>query len=615
MLKLSKLATIAVFSALTVNPVYAQEQPATELSSEITSDNQEKINKQPVVDSLGNPVFIIMLDEATVENTDARDEAPARDALSIENAKDVKGWHLPKARKLVKLLEKEYGFNAINMTSYIFSSVVAALTPKLVDRIRIDPRVEKLIPVYEGLDFASAPPWSDIVSGSETISWGKTAIETNDTMTSSTTMYVIDGGVINHPDLNLTIAPINTYDANTGQGSTNPLHATHVSGIIGARINNTYTRGVNPNQSIISVHSGGDTSTMNSAIDWVFAHAEQNNVYGVANMSISHKGDLKIWAHTNEGGRAIRSTSNRVLFVQAAGNIKKDACNYSFATTYNNNQSLSANPVDGIVVVGGLNTTGAQQWPFSQSNAPYPYNTIPQEDGSNYGSCVEMWAPSNNILSSFPNLSPPISWGTGYLSGTSMAAPFVAGLAARFGSTNATPVQREYHLRSRLSGYPDAGWLYADLSGIAIKMPQLNKVPAYTTPNRLTPVGITASSTLSGTFPSATQDGKYATTTSWNAGSPIGWIEFDLGSIKTIRAIRMSPEQSLTGLTTHNVYVGNTPAPTTLRVSINELTDNKAPIARKFPDNGTVQGRYVRISSDTTGSSWLAWREVETYGN
>lgn len=158
MLKLSKLATIAVFSALTVSHVYAQEQPATDLTSKITSDDQAKINKQPVVDSLGNPVFIIMLDEATVENTDARDEAPARDALSIENAKDVKGWHLPKARKLVKLLEKEYGFNAINMTSYIFSSVVAALTPKLVDRIRIDPRVEKLIPVYEGLDFASTPP-------------------------------------------------------------------------------------------------------------------------------------------------------------------------------------------------------------------------------------------------------------------------------------------------------------------------------------------------------------------------------------------------------------------------------------------------------------------------
>lgn len=276
---------------------------------------------------------------------------------------------------------------------------------------------------------------------------------------------------------------------------------------------------------------------------------------------------------------------------------------------------MSANPVDGIVVVGGLNAAGAQQFPFSQNNASSPY-TGGWEPGSNYGSCVEMWAPSNSIRSSWPNnLGTPISWGTGYLSGTSMAAPFVAGLAARFGSTNATPVQREYHLRSRLSGYPDAGWLYADLSGIAIKMPQFNKVPAYTTPNRLTPVGITASATLSGTSPSATQDRKYATTVSWNAGSPIGWIEFDLGSVKTIRAIRMSPEQSSTGLTTHNVYVGNTPSPTTLQVSINELTDDKAPIARKFPDSGTVQGRYVRISSDTSGISWLAWREVEIYGN
>lgn len=444
----------------------------------------------------------------------------------------------------------------------------------------------------------------------------KTAIKTNDPATSSTTMYVIDGGALNHPDLNLTIAPINYYNATTGSFAVNAQHATHVAGIIGAKNNNAYTRGVNPNQTTISVHVGTDSSQLNTAIDWVFAHAEQNNVYGIANMSISHNGNEKIWAHTAPGGRAIRGASNRVLFVQAAGNIKVDACSQSFATTYNNSSTLSANPVDGIVVVGGLNMVGAQQIPFNQNYASSPY-TGSVQSGSNYGSCVEMWAPSNNILSSWPtNLGTPVTYGTGYLSGASMAAPFVAGLAARFGSTNATPVQREYHLRSRLSGYPDAGWQYnIDTSGIVIKIPQFNKVPAYTTPNRLTPVGITASATLSGTALSATQDGKYAMTTSWNAGSPIGWIEFDLGSVKTIRAIRMTPEQSLTGVTTHNVYIGNAPSPTTLRVSINELTDDKAPIARKFPDNGTVQGRYVRISSDTTGSSWLAWREVEIYGN
>lgn len=429
-------------------------------------------------------------------------------------------------------------------------------------------------------------------------------------------MYVIDGGVLNHPDLNLIIAPVNTYNATTGTSAANAHHATHVAGIIGAKKNNAYTQGVNPNQAIISVHSGNNSSKQIAAIDWVFAHAEQNNVYGVANFSMSHDGIDKIWAHTTEGGRAIRSASNRVLFVQAAGNIKVDACNQSFATTYNNSSTLSANPVDGIVVVGGVNMMGAQQIPFNYASASSPYNTVPQQAGSNYGSCVEMWAPSNNILSSWPTIGTPATYDKWNLSGTSMAAPFVAGLAARFGSTNATPVQREYHLRSRLSGYPDAGWQYnIDTSGIVIKIPQFNKVPAYTTPNRLTPVGMTASATLSGTTLSATQDGKYAMTTSWNAGSPIGWIEFDLGSVKTIRAIRMSPEQSLTGVTTHNVYIGNTPSPTTLRVSINELTDNKAPIARKFPDNGTVQGRYVRISSDTTGSSWLAWREVEIYGN
>ena len=196
-----------------------------------------------------------------------------------------------------------------------------------------------------------------------------------------------------------------------------------------------------------------------------------------------------------------------------------------------------------------------------------------------------------------------------------MAAPHIAGLAARFGTTTTTPVEREDHLRARLAGYPDAGYLYADLGGIPIKIPQLNKSLAYSIPARLTPTAISASATLGGTTTASTQDSQYTTGSFWNAGSSVGWIEFDLGATRTIRAIRMTPEQSTSGITTHDVYVGSSPNPGTLAVEVLEPTDHMSPIARKFSDAGTLQGRYVRVSSNTTGASWLSWREVEIYGD
>ncbi len=582
------------------------------------------MKKKLVVDAQGRIAYFVQLDEVLVKATDAKDEPEARLSLDPANARDPKGWHQPKARKVVKALEKEYGFEVRNMTSYIFSSFSAFLTADVAAKLKLNPAVHAVSEVEDGLDFAGAPPWANTASGSEDISWGKVAMETNDALTSTTTMYVIDGGVSAHPDLNLTYAPVNPYIASTNQYAANAGHATHVAGIIGAKSNNSGTRGINPNQNIISVHSGGYPVDLYPAIDWVYAHAEQNNIYGVANMSISHNGGDQIWQHDMPGGKAIRAASTRVLFVQAAGNgrsfpvgapfVRTNACTQSYGSIYGNSTVLTANPVDGIVVVGGLNENAAQQFPFDNSNALDPY-TGSIEAGSHYGPCIDMWGPSRNIKSSWTAYVGG-AYSSAFLSGTSMAAPHVAGLAARFGSTSLTPVQREYHLRARLSGFPDAGWNYADESGVVIKMPQYNKAPAYTVPNRVFATSITASGSLAGQPPGNVQDQKYSATAAWNAGGPTGWIELDLGSVRTIRAIRMVPEHgSVGGNTTHNVYIGNTSNPSTLAVNISEPTQNMAPIARKFPDSGTVTGRYIRISSNTTGVSWLSWREIEIYAN
>ncbi|HEX2209156.1 MAG TPA: S8 family peptidase [Longimicrobium sp.] len=202
--------------------------------------------------------------------------------------------------------------------------------------------------------------------------------------------YVIDTGIqANHPQFGTRAA--SAYDALGGNGADCNGHGTHVAGTIGST---TYgvakqvrLRGVR----VLDCNGSGSFSAIIAGIDWV----RLNRVNpAVANLSLG--GSLNTSVNT-----AVTNLSNSGVFVAvAAGNSNSNACNFSPASA------------------PAVFTTASSE------------RTDARRSSSNYGSCVDGYAPGGSITSTW------IGSGTSTISGTSMASPHVAGVAALYKSVN-----------------------------------------------------------------------------------------------------------------------------------------------------------------------------------
>ena len=193
-----------------------------------------------------------------------------------------------------------------------------------------------------------------------------------------------------------------TYDCNG--------HGTHVAGTVGSR-----TYGVAKGASLHAVRvldcsNWGSYSGIIAGIDWVTA----NRVLpAVANMSLGGSFSTAV------NSAVQRSISAGVTYVISAMNDNVDACNVSPASTP---QALTVGATD-----------------RSDARATF----------SNFGACLDIFAPGVGIVSAF-NASDSA---TASYSGTSMAAPHVAGAAALVLGANpsATPAQVDSALGANAS--------------------------------------------------------------------------------------------------------------------------------------------------------------------
>ncbi len=171
-------------------------------------------------------------------------------------------------------------------------------------------------------------------------------------------------------------------------------HGTHVAGIIGGT-----QYGVAKSTTLIPVRvldcaGSGSYSSVIAGLDWIAANYRTGDA-AVVNMSLGGP------ASSTLDGAVRTLISKGITVVVAAGNSAADACNYS-----------PSRVLEAI-------TVGATQ--SDDNRASY----------SNFGSCLDLFAPGTSITSAWIG-------GTNTISGTSMASPNVAGIVARFLATNPT---------------------------------------------------------------------------------------------------------------------------------------------------------------------------------
>ncbi|GAA1563651.1 hypothetical protein GCM10009731_17660 [Streptomyces globosus] len=325
------------------------------------------------------------------------------------------------AKKYGGTLERSYG-SAVNGFS------ASGLTEKEARRLAADPAVgtvvqNKRFTINETQQ--NPPSWGlDRIDQTETA--GDSKYTYPDNGGEGVTAYVIDTGVrITHKDFAGRAshgfdAVDNDDSADDGNG-----HGTHVAGTIAGTAHGVAKKAKVVAVRVLDDNGSGTTEQVVAGIDWVTRH---HSGPSVANMSLGGGADEALDAAVK------RAIASGVTFAVAAGNESADA-----------GQKSPARVPEAITVASS--TEGDEQSGFS-----------------NFGAVVDLYAPGSEITSAWHDSDTA----TKRISGTSMAAPHVAGAAAVHLAANPSATPKD--IAAALSAAATEGAVKNPSTGTANKL-------------------------------------------------------------------------------------------------------------------------------------------------
>jgi aqualysin 1 len=303
----------------------------------------------------------------------------------------------------------------------VFSGFSAQLTEDAAEFLKNQPEVDYIEEDFQVELYATqtSPP-----------SWGLDRIDQrsrnlNDSYVYNATgrsvhLFIIDTGLDSgHPEFRGRVGTGYDFFARDGIPNDERGHGTHVAGTAAGESTGVAKQAIIHPLKVFGPLGSGSQGTVwgGLIIDALEYVLRQNSMRpAVVNMSLGGEFDQRVIPFERAVQRVI---DDGIIVVASAGNSNANACNYTPAR------------ISDVITVGASNKSDSKAV-FNLARA------------SNYGPCVDIVAPGDTIYSSLPRNQDNLTScdldsyedGYGNCSGTSMASPHVAGIAAQYLQTH-----------------------------------------------------------------------------------------------------------------------------------------------------------------------------------